>query len=178
MKCIFLFILLLFSYHLNAQATEKQTKDIRTIRVHPVPKSITQSSIAIEPEDSIPIIPRTAQRMPMFSDTSCITLTSYIERKACADQKLLSFIYNKLNYPNSLRDAGLEAKVVISFIVNTDGSLQNFKILKGKDNPAFAEEFIRAIKLTTEENGPWIPAMQNGQNVPLKVHLPCRLCFR
>lgn len=129
-----------------------------------------------EHDDNAPIF-IVAEQMPMFPDSSCLNLTSYREQKTCADQKLLSFIYSHLNYPSTLRDQGLEGTFVVSFVVETNGSLSNFEILRGNDPPIFAEECIRVLKLSVEKNGAWIPAQQRGTNVRLKINLPCRLNF-
>jgi protein TonB len=126
-------------------------------------------------EDSTSTILTVAEQMPMFRDTACMKLTSFNEQKACADQKLLSFIYSHVNYPNALKEMGIEASVVISFVVEINGSLRDFQILRSNNPPLFAQELIRVIKLTTEENGLWIPAMQSGRSVPFRIHLPCKI---
>lgn len=126
-------------------------------------------------KDSISTIRTVAEQMPMFRDTNCMKLTSFNEQKSCADQKLLSFIFSHANYPNTLKEMGIEASVIISFVVETNGSLRDFQILRGNNPPLFAQELIRVIKLTTEENGLWIPAMQSGRNVPFRIHLPCKI---
>lgn len=167
MKLLCLLTIILSTSYLSAQ-----NKDIPTISVHP--KEAVEDDNIIIVDDNAPIFIVTEQ-MPMFSDSSCYKLNTYQEQKACADRKLLNFIYTHINYPSTLRDQGIEASVVVSFIVETDGSLSSFEVLKGNDPPIFAEEFIRVLKLTLEKNGPWIPAQQRGTNVRLKYNLPCRL---
>ena len=114
----------------------------------------------------------------MFPDSTCMNLPNYQEQKACANQKLLHFIHTHIRCPDSIKEMGIELTVIVSFIVDTDGSLRDFKILRGNEPPAFAQEFIRVIKLTTEKNGPWVPAMLRGQAVPLLMKLPCKLNLR
>jgi outer membrane biosynthesis protein TonB len=168
MKCTYLLIFLLFSYHLNAQETKEQAKKIPTTRVD-------QKSMQ---EDSISTIFTIAEQMPMFRDSSCLKLTSRGEQKTCTDKKLIFFLLSNINYSDSLRQTGLAATVIISFVVETDGSLSNFQILRDNDNPTFAQECIRVTKLTVEKNGPWIPASQRGQAIPLRMKLPFRLNLR
>jgi protein TonB len=168
MKFIFLFILLLSSYHIHAQKTKVEAKGITTKNV--VPKPVQKNSL--------PTTFSFAEQMPMFRDTTCLNLPNRNEQKACADQKLLQFIYTHISCPNSIKEMGIEVTVIVSFIVDSDGSLRDFKILRGNDPPAFAQEFIRVIKLTTEKNGPWVPATQRGKAIPLRMHLPCKLNLR
>lgn len=169
MKFTFLFFfLLLSSHHLPAQENKKDSKGIKTINVNSESRQ----------KDTVPTIFTVAEQMPMFPDSTCMSLTSYQEQKTCADQKLLSFIFNHIRCPNSIKEIGIELTVIVSFIVDIDGSLRDFKILKGNNPPAFAQEFIRVIQLTTEKNGPWVPAMLRGQAVPLLIKLPLKLNLR
>lgn len=167
MKFIFLLSIFLSSYTINAQENKEVPKDISTIKVQP--KSIQ--------EDNNLTVFTIAEQMPMLRDSTCLELTDRSAQKTCADQKLLSFIFNNINIPDSLREIGLET-VVISFVVEADGSLSNFRVLRDGNSPAFAQECIRVIQLTTEKNGPWIPARQRGQDIPLRMNLPFRLNLR
>lgn len=167
MKFTFLFIFLLFSCHLQAQETEKP---IRTIKVHPKPKSVEVINRA-----SMIII---AEEMPMFRDTNCLKLPSLKEQKACADQKLMQFISRNLYCPDSLRANTIDATVILSYTLATDGSINNIQVLRGSQNVLFAQECIRVLKLTVEQNGPWIPARQRGQVIPIQMNLPFRLRIR
>lgn len=161
MKALYLFFTLLYTSSLFSQELSKTT-------------TIQAPSIILE--DSIPTIFRITEQMPMFRDTSCHA-TSYQKQKTCSDQKLLQFIYNHINYPSTLLEMGLEATVVISFVVQANGYLDDFKIIRGNSNPVFALEFIRVLQLTTDQNGPWIPARHQGRNVPVQIYFPCRLNF-
>jgi protein TonB len=167
MKFLYLFSIILFYYPINAQKTKETPKDYPTIKVHPKPVQ----------EDSLLTVFTIAEEMPMLRDANCLKLENRREQKTCADQKLLSFIYDNINFPDSLRKTGLET-VVLSFIIEADGSLSNFRILRDGNSPAFAQECIRVIQLTTEKNGPWVPARQRGQAIPLRMNLPFRLNIR
>ncbi len=61
-------------------------------------------------------------------------------------------------------------KVIVSFVVEKDGGLSNFKIEK---DPGFgtAEEVIRVLKKSEK----WIPAKQNGKPVRCMYRLPVAL---
>jgi len=69
-----------------------------------------------------------------------------------------------LLYPDEAQDNGTQGVATIEFIVDTDGSLSNFKILK---DPGFGlgKEALRVIKV-----GPnWKPGVQNGHIVVTRV---------
>jgi hypothetical protein len=61
-------------------------------------------------------------------------------------------------------------KLVISFVIEKDGSLTDFKIEK---DPGFGtgDEAIRVLKMSQK----WIPAKQNGKPVRCMYHLPITL---
>jgi protein TonB len=79
------------------------------------------------------------------------------------------FTYLKQNqkYPAKARKNQVQGKVMVEFMVEKDGSLTNFKVLK-KMGSGLDEEAIRLI-----EKGPaWIPAKYNGEKIRQKMILP------
>jgi len=83
--------------------------------------------------------------------------------------QLSLFIAQNLKYPETARTKGLEGKVFIQFVVNQDGTLTDFKILKGVD-PAMDEEALRVAKLSPN----WNPGKQGGKAVRQRFVLPIR----
>ncbi|HVM89174.1 MAG TPA: TonB family protein [Puia sp.] len=70
------------------------------------------------------------------------------------------YLTKNLKYPQEAINKELQGIVVMQFIVNTDGTISDIKILK---SPAkvLSDESIRVLK----ESGKWTPAMQNGKAV-------------
>ncbi len=66
------------------------------------------------------------------------------------------YVSEQLQYPDAAKAARLEGKVRIRFVVNTDGSLSNFTVLKSLSSACDAEA-IRLIK----EGPAWLPANRN-----------------
>ncbi|MCC5927526.1 MAG: M56 family metallopeptidase [Bacteroidetes bacterium] len=75
-------------------------------------------------------------------------------------------IYNRVRYPESARDAGIEGRVVVQFIVDRQGNPQNIQVIRGIGGGAdeAAMEAVRGVKFT--------PGMQRGQAVPVQFQLP------
>ena len=72
-------------------------------------------------------------------------------------------LFNKnIKYPPVAEKMGITGKVFVSFSVDADGSLSNFKVIKGLGS-GLDEEAIRLAKLMPN----WIPGRQNGK--PVKV---------
>jgi len=106
--------------------------------------------------------------MPRFPD--CENIDGTIEeKKKCAEQKMLQYIYTNITYPAAARDAGVQGMVVVSFIVETDGRITNAKILRSLGYET-DEEVIRLV-----ENMPnWTPGIHEGEAVRVKFNLPVR----
>lgn len=77
------------------------------------------------------------------------------------------YIRKNLVYPTETKRMGLESKVYIQFVVEKDGSLTNFKILKSRST-ALENEVIRVFK----EAPKWIPAKQRGKLVRQQFVMP------
>lgn len=69
-----------------------------------------------------------------------------------------------LVYPESKK----EGKVFLQFVVNTDGSLSDFKVLKGMEDPEYDEASIEAVK----NSGAWTPAEHEGKKVRQQLVMP------
>lgn len=82
-------------------------------------------------------------------------------------KEFYSMIQANLKYPEAARTAGLSGKVFAEFIVEKDGSLSSFNILKGMGNGC-DEEVLRVLSLSV----PWEPARQSGEPVRQKMVLP------
>jgi TonB family protein len=77
------------------------------------------------------------------------------------------YIMQNLRYPLEARTKGVEGKVFIQFIVQKDGTLTDFTVLKSVD-PALDNEAIRVLQGASE----WNPGKQAGVIVKQKVVMP------
>lgn len=90
-------------------------------------------------------------------------------KKACADQKLLKFIYSNIQYPSFARENAAEGMVVVSFTVMEDGSIADVYAIRGICEP-LEKECIRLVNMMPQ----WSPGRQNGDAVRVKYNLPIR----
>ncbi len=74
-----------------------------------------------------------------------------------------------LMYPTESREAGREGTVFVEFVVNKDGSLSGYKVLKGVDK-ALDEEALRAVSKLKN----WNPARMKGEIVRERLVLPIK----
>jgi protein TonB len=80
---------------------------------------------------------------------------------------LYDLIGKNMQYPVEARRKNVEGKVFVQFIVNKDGSLSDFTVLKGIGEGC-DEEAVRALSLSPN----WTPGKQNGVAVKQRMVLP------
>lgn len=78
-----------------------------------------------------------------------------------------SYVAKNLKYPQQSIDNGIEGVVHVSFLVQTDGTLDKLAIVRLVD-PDLEAEAIRLVKGMPE----WKPATVNGTPVPSQTSVP------
>jgi len=119
---------------------------------------------------------KVTDQMPRFPGCEEIAGTD-VEKKQCADKKMLEFVYGKLIYPAEARAAGLEGTVVITFVIETDGSISDAQIVRdiGK---GCGVEARRVVNLMKEEGIRWVPGHQHGKPVRVQFNMPVKFIIR
>ena len=80
--------------------------------------------------------------------------------KACEQ-----FIKENLRYPDTESD--VQGRVIVSFMVERDGSLSDIKVVRGLD-PAFDEEALRVVKMMPK----WSPGATDGKISVMRYTIP------
>ena len=144
MKTFFTSLLLFFAVFAFGQ-----TEEVDTSKVYPV-----------------------AERMPMVSNCAAWD-TTYQVQTQCSQEVLLKFIYANVQYPDSARLQGVEGTVVINFVVNTDSTISDAKILRdiGGGCGASALAVINALNPLGLK---WAPGKQKGVPVKVGMNIPVK----
>ena len=77
------------------------------------------------------------------------------------------YLGKNLKYPAAASRANVSGRVFLTFVVNTDGSIQDIQVLKGLGFGC-DEEAQRVVKGMPK----WKPGKQSGRNVRVKYNLP------
>lgn len=85
-----------------------------------------------------------AEQMPVYKDS---------------EAALITFLGSNIKYPEAAEKAGVEGITVMSFVVETDGTITNIEIVKSL-SPETDQEAVRVVKLTS---GSWIPGKIMGK---------------
>ena len=82
-------------------------------------------------------------------------------------QALFKFLGENVQYPAEAEKAGIQGRVIATFVVEKDGSISQPTIVKSVD-PLLDAEAIRVISAMPN----WIPGKQNGKEVRVKYTVP------
>ncbi len=84
-------------------------------------------------------------------------------------EALFKYLGEETKYPSIAKDAGIEGRVYVSFTVNTDGTIQDVKVLRSP-HPSLAKEAKRVVRGMPK----WKPGKQRGKPVRVNFKLPVR----
>jgi len=94
-------------------------------------------------------------------------------KKVCADQKLLSFIYANISYPQMARENQIQGVVNVSFVINKDGSVTDIKVLR-EPGGGCGKETARVVRMMNKMSQKWTPGKQRGKPVRVRYNLPVK----
>jgi len=83
------------------------------------------------------------------------------------DAALFKFIYENIRYPAEAKEQGIQGKVILRFVVTSDGAVEDVTVVRGV-HPLLDAEAIRVMSLLPE----WIPGTQGGKAVNVWYSVP------
>ena len=93
--------------------------------------------------------------------------------RRCAESQLLSILSNNIRYPVEATNQNIQGTVVTSFVVEIDGKMSNFSLLKDIGGGC-GPEALRVLKAFDEAGLRWQPATVGGKPVRIRQSLPLR----
>lgn len=81
--------------------------------------------------------------------------------------ELMKYLSSNIKYPVEAHKAGIQGRVVVSFVVNKDGTVKDAKIVRSVDKSIDAEA-LRVISAMPK----WLPGYQNGKAVKVRYTVP------
>ena len=80
---------------------------------------------------------------------------------------LMAYLRKNIKYPAICRENNIQGKVIVTFVVNKDGSIVDVEVAKGV-NPALDKEAVRVISQMPN----WQPGRQLGRPVRVRYSVP------
>jgi len=82
-------------------------------------------------------------------------------------QAYIEWCAEHVKYPSICQEQGVQGRVMVAFVVNKDGSLEDFKVVQSKDDN-LSKEALRALKTMPK----WKPARQGNKTVRSRFIAP------
>ncbi len=114
-------------------------------------------------------VPSIAQQ-PLRSKTDTLKpepVFRIVDQMPQFDGDLKTFLNQTLRYPEDAREAKIEGRVVVQFVIEPDGQVTTPRVERGA-YPSLDAEAIRIIKLMPR----WKPGKQNGHAVRVFYRIP------
>ncbi|GHT06450.1 cell envelope biogenesis protein TonB [Bacteroidia bacterium] len=83
------------------------------------------------------------------------------------DKALMQWLNDNIDYPPVAQEQGIQGRVILRFVIDSDGSVTNVGVQRSLD-PSCDKEAVRAAKKMPK----WEPGKQNGETVPVYYTLP------
>ncbi len=93
-------------------------------------------------------------------------------KRKCSDYNLVGFISTTLQYPKSAKDEGITGTVIVSFVVDKDGTVRNPSIVRDIGGGC-GEAALAVINKMPR----WEAGKQNKEKVNVKLNLPIKFSF-
>ena len=88
------------------------------------------------------------------------------------EEALLKFLRENVKYPEQAKSKGIQGRVYVTFIVETDGSLSDIRLIRGV-HKSLNEEALRVVKMMPK----WVVGKQRGKKVRVQFNLPIRFAL-
>jgi protein TonB len=154
----------------------------------PPPKQVTVINIVkddVEVEDDIEIDVEADQEtvmddfVPVFeeeeevAEMEIFTVVEAMPDYPGGDAARMQFLQDNIKYPQMARESGIQGTVYVTFVVETDGSVTDVRVLRGIGGGC-DEEAIRVIKLMPK----WNPGKQRGKPVRVQFNMPIKFTLQ
>jgi len=87
------------------------------------------------------------------------------------DEAYMKWCSEHVKYPSICQEQGVQGRVMVAFVVNKDGSLEDFKVVQSKDDN-LSKEALRALKTMPK----WKPGRMG--NKPVRMRFVAPVTFR
>jgi protein TonB len=119
----------------------------------------------IEEEQEVPFA--AIEKFPQFQ--SCES-SDIKKGKECFNQQISSHIVKNLVYPESAREANIQGRVTVMFVIDKEGNVINVRARGSVGGSELEEEAIRIVNLLPQ----FKPGIHRGKPVNVSFSLPIR----
>lgn len=115
------------------------------------------------PPTSIPMINDSIPKDSLYIYDYTSTMPEYNGKT----RDMMAFLYRQIDYPQYEKMQGIQGKVVVSFIVERDGSVTSPSVISPV-SPGIDRQAVKAIMAMPK----WKPGINNGEPVRVRMRIP------
>ena len=108
-----------------------------------------------------------ADEKPKEEETKVFDVVEQMPQFPGGNAALFEYLSKHIKYPVIAEENGIQGRVIVTFVVERDGSITDVKVVKSVD-PSLDKEAQRVVKSMPR----WIPGKQNGSAVRVKYTVP------
>jgi protein TonB len=127
---------------------------------------VTPNNIDVPPGNG-PVGETIVETTPALETILETTVVDQLPEFPGGEDELIKFLTENMNYPELAREKGTEGRVVIGFVVNKEGEIDELKLKRGIGDGC-DNEAIRVVNKMPK----WKPAKFNGKPVSVYFDLP------
>jgi len=89
------------------------------------------------------------------------------------ETETMQYVTRKVTYPQMAKEKGIQGTVIISFIINKEGVIENPTVLKGLPY-GLSEEALAVVKSMPN----WKPIIYNGRPIKRRIEVPIKFTLK
>lgn len=170
---------------LHSVSPEIDAESIRVLKLSPAWKAGIQNHHKVRTQFSVPITfaldkddktadagqqgnpPPVVEQLPPNSTNSVLSSVEHLPEFPGGVEAFVKFLGSNIRYPKDAREKGIQGRVIITFVVEKDGSLSGNKIVRGV-SPDIDAEALRVLEMSPK----WSPGTQKGKAVRVQYSVP------
>jgi protein TonB len=126
-----------------------------------------------EIEQYIPPVPVQGEEEEAVEEAEIFYVVEAMPSFPGGEDKIYDFLARNLKYPDMAKEAGIQGRVYLTFVVERDGSITDVKVLRGIGGGC-DEEAVRVV----ESMPKWEPGRQRGIPVRVQFNLPIKFTLQ
>ena len=145
----------------SASAEDKKADEV------PAPPPLLVTETEVSPESLDQLVEEEQKKEDELKDDNTLRVAEQAPVFPGGMMQLMKWLTKNLKYPEVARKAKISGKVVVAFMVNTDGSVSDVKLIKSVD-ANLDREALRVVRMMPR----WEPGLSDGKPCRTLVHLP------
>lgn len=130
-------------------------------------------NVEAPPEEEIKIEETKEKVIEQVEAAPVFTIVEEMPAFSGGEAALYKYLQTNIKYPEEAKELGIQGRVFVTFVVETDGSITDIKVVRGIGGGC-DEEAVRVVKYMPK----WSPGKQRGVPVRVQFNLPVKFTLQ